>query len=117
MQNMQTWTSVAAVWPLYSSSTETKAHGATRVLLHPHDPCIGLAFNRKSEAICSARYYQFGAESTFGDSRWADEHPVLAVGQLQYLCHSVVSSANMKCASDQDVLHAQSGWYKGLYKG
>jgi hypothetical protein len=59
MQNMQIWTSVAAVWPLYSSSTETKAHGATCVLFHL---CIGLAFNRTSEAISRVRYYQFGAE-------------------------------------------------------
>jgi hypothetical protein len=38
-------------------------------------------------------------KSAFGDSRQADEHPILAVGLLQILL-----SANKKCASESDDL-------------
>jgi hypothetical protein len=101
MKNMQTWTPVAFV-------VLQQRNKGTRVLFHPS---IGLGFNRKQQKqYAEPDIITLELRSACGDSRLADEHPVLAVG----LAISFVPSANKKCASDQDVLHAQSG---GVYTG
>ncbi len=66
--------------PLYSSSTETKAHACFY---------IPLGFNREQQKqFPELDIINSELKSTSGDSRRADEHPVLAVGLLQFLwCH------------------------------
>ncbi len=79
MQNMRTWTSVALVL------LQHRNKGA-RVLFHPG---IGLDFNREQEKqFAEPDIIDSELKNAFGDSRRADEHPVLAVGLLQFLwCH------------------------------
>ncbi len=79
MQNIQTWTPVALVL------LQHRNKGA-RVLFHPS---IGLGFNREQQKqFAEPHIIDSELNSAFGDSRRADEHPVLAVGLLQFLwCH------------------------------
>ena len=82
-QNMQTWTPVALVL------LQHRNKGA-RVLFHAG---IGLGFNREQQKqFAEPDIIHSALKSAFGDSslisRRADEHPVLAVGLLQFLwCH------------------------------
>ncbi len=86
MQNMPTWTPVALVL------LQHRNKGA-RVLFHPG---IGLGFNREQQKqFAEPDIIDSELKSAFGDSRWADEHPVLAVGLLQFLwCHRPTRNLN-----------------------
>jgi hypothetical protein len=76
MQNMQTWTPVALVL------LQHRNKGA-RVLFHLG---IGLGINREQQKLfAEPDIIDSELKSAFGDSRRADEHPVLAVGLLQFL--------------------------------
>ncbi len=87
MQNMQTWTPVALVLLQHRNK-------GTRVLFHPG---IGLGFNREQQKQFAEPYIiNSELKSTFGDSRRADEHPVLAVGLLQFIwCHRPKRNAHL----------------------
>jgi hypothetical protein len=101
MQNMQAWTPVAFVLLQHRNK-------GTRVLFHP---CICLGFNREQQRQFSGPdIINSELKSAFGESRRADEHPVLAVGLLQFF--GVISQQEI--LSDQDLSHSQSG---GLYTG
>ncbi len=80
MQNMKTWTPVAFV--------------RTRVHFHPG---IGLGFNREQQKqFAEPDIINSELKCTFGDSRRADEHPLLAVGLLQSLsCHRPTRNAHL----------------------
>jgi hypothetical protein len=112
VQNMQTCTSVAFVLLQHRNK-------GTSVVFHPSiGPAIGLGFNREQQKqFAEPDIIDSELKSAFGDSRRADERLVccnmVGLGDW-YAAISLVSSANKKCASDQDVSHAQSG---GLYKG
>ena len=79
------------------------------MLFHPG---IGLGFNREQQKqFTEPDIIDSELKSAFGDSRRADEHPVLAVGLLQFLwCHWPTRNAHLT----MDVFHAQSA---GLYTG
>ena len=84
---MQTWTPVALVL------LQHRNEGA-RVLFHPG---IGLGFNREQQKqFAEPDIIDSELKSAFGDSRRADEHPVLAVGLLQFLwCHRPTRNAHL----------------------
>ena len=73
---MQTWTPVALVLLQHRNK-------GTRMLFHPG---IGLGSIREQQKqSAELDFIDSELKSDFGDSRWADEHPVLAVGLLQFL--------------------------------
>ena len=84
---MQTWTPAAFVLLHHRNK------GAL-VLFHPG---IGLGFNRKQQKqFAEPDMIDSELKSAFGDSRRADEHPVLAVGLLQFLwCHRPTRNAHL----------------------
>ncbi len=89
MKNMRTWTPVACVLLQHRN----KGTG-TRVLFHPS---IGLGFNREQQnQFAEPDIINSELKSAFRDSRRAD---VLWTSAAI----SLVSSANKKCASDQEV--------------
>ena len=87
MQNMHTRTSAAFVLLQHRNK-------GTRVLFHPG---IGLGFNREQQKqFAEPDIINSELKSTFGDSRRADEHPVLAVVLLQFLwCHRPTRYAHL----------------------
>jgi hypothetical protein len=81
VQNVHTWTDWTPV-PLVLLRHINKG---TRVLFRPW---IGLGFNFEQQeqfAELNIINLELTWKSAFGDSRRADEHPVLAVGLLQLL--------------------------------
>ncbi len=86
VKDMQTLTPVAFVF------LQNRNKG-THVLSHPG---IGLGFNREQQKqLAEPDIINSKLKSAFGDSRLADEHPVLAVGLLQFLwCHRPTRNAH-----------------------
>ncbi len=73
MQNMKTWTTVAFVLLQHRNK-------GTRVLFHPG---ICLGFNcEQQKQFTEPNIINSELKSAFGDSRLADEHPILAVSLL-----------------------------------
>ncbi len=87
MQNMSTWTPVAFVLLQHRNK-------GTRVLFHPG---ICLGFNSEQQKqFAEPDIINSELKSAFGDSRRADEHPVLAVSLLQFLwCHRPTGNAHL----------------------
>jgi hypothetical protein len=90
MQYMQTWTPVAFVLLQHRNK-------GTHVLVHPG---IGLGFNcEQQKQFAGPDLINSGLKSAFGESRRADEHPVLSdglSGLLQFLwCHQPTRNAHL----------------------
>jgi hypothetical protein len=84
---MQTWTPVAFVLLQHRNKD-------TRVLFHRG---IGLGFNREQQnQFAEPDIINSELKSALGDSCRADQHPVLAVGLLQFLwCHRPIRNAHL----------------------
>ncbi len=79
------------LWPLYSTSTETKAHACFFI---PASVLVSIVNSRSN--IAEPDIINSELKSAFGDCRRADEHPVLAVGLLQCLwCHRPTRNAHL----------------------
>jgi hypothetical protein len=87
------------LWPLYSSSTETKAHACYFI---PASVLVSIVIREhwQQKQFAEPDIIHSELKSSFGDSRRADEHPVLPAGDLWSAAISLVSSANKKCASE-----------------
>ncbi len=83
MQNMQTWTPMSFVLLQHRNK-------GTRVLFHPG---ICLGFNREQQKQCAeSDIINSELKSAFGNSRRANEHPVL----LHFLwCHRPTGNAHL----------------------
>jgi hypothetical protein len=79
------------LWPLYSSSTETKAHACFFI---PTSVLVSIVIREQQKQFGYPDIINSELKSSFGDSRRADENPVLAAGDLWSAAISLVSPAN-----------------------